>query len=104
MAQFLYLLCKATVNTNAGNLSPVSVGSVGSPPAPSGWYRHGRLYRSSYVQVARNIISFIDSRGRAPNYARTNLGRIPFQRLVYMYSKIIRFYGKYNRLPRYVTI
>nr|WP_269899817.1 pseudomurein-binding repeat-containing protein [Methanothermobacter thermautotrophicus] len=104
MAQFLYLLCKATVNINAGNLALISVKSVASPTASSGWYRHGRLYRSSYVRVAKNIISFMDSRGRAPNYAITGLGRIPFQRLVYMYSKIIKFYGTNKRLPNYVTI
>ncbi|AAB85221.1 cell surface glycoprotein (s-layer protein) [Methanothermobacter thermautotrophicus str. Delta H] len=104
MAQFLYLLCKATVNINAGNLALISVKSVASPTASSGWYRHGRIYRSSYVKVAKNILSFIDSRGRAPNYAITGLGRIPFQRLVYMYSKIIKFYGTNKRLPNYVTI
>ena len=104
MAQFLYLLCRATVNINAGNVAPISVKSVASAPASGGWYRHGRLYRSSYVRVAKNILSFIDSRGRAPNYAITGLGRIPFQRLVYMYSKIIKFYGTNKRLPNYVTI
>ncbi|MBC7321374.1 hypothetical protein H5T89_12115, partial [bacterium] len=103
MAQFLYLLCKATVNINAGNLTPIPVKNVANPTAPSGSYRHGRLYKSEYVQVAKNIISFIDSRGRAPNYATTSLGRIPFQRLVYMYSKIIKFYGTNNRLPNYAT-
>ncbi|NLU04941.1 MAG: hypothetical protein GXW97_08460, partial [Methanothermobacter sp.] len=49
MAQFLYLLCRATVNINAGNVAPISVKSVASAPASGGWYRHGRLYRSSYV-------------------------------------------------------
>jgi hypothetical protein len=104
MAQFLYLLCRATVNVNAGNVAPISVRSVASPTAPGGWYRHGRFYRSSYVGVAKNILSFIDRYARAPNYAVTGLGRIPFQRLVYMYSKIIKFYGTNKRLPNYVTI
>jgi len=104
MAQFLYLLCRATVNVTAGNVAPISVRSVASPTAPGGWYRHGRLYRSSYVGVAKNILSFVDRYARAPNYAVTGLGRIPFQRLVYMYSKIIKFYGTNKRLPNYVTI
>ncbi|BAZ98763.1 hypothetical protein tca_00689 [Methanothermobacter sp. EMTCatA1] len=104
MAQFLYLLCRATVNINAGNVAPISVKSVASPTAPGGWYRHGRLYRSSYVGVAKNILSFIDRYARAPNYTITGLGRIPFQRLVYVYSEIIKFYGTNKRLPNYVTI
>ncbi|HPQ05335.1 MAG TPA: pseudomurein-binding repeat-containing protein, partial [Methanothermobacter sp.] len=104
MSQLLYLLTKATVNINVGNLSPIAPRAVGAPTSPSGSYRSGRLYKSAYVQVAANILSFIDSYGRAPNYASTSLGRIPFQRLVYMYTKIIAFYGTYHRLPNYVTI
>jgi len=104
MSQLLYLLTKATVNINVGNLSPIAPRAVGAPTSPSGSYRSGRLYKSAYVQVAANILSFIDLYGRAPNYAMTSLGRIPFARLVYMYSKIIAFYGTNNRLPNYVTI
>ncbi|MDI9624778.1 MAG: pseudomurein-binding repeat-containing protein, partial [Methanothermobacter sp.] len=104
MSQLLYLLCMATVNINKGDLGPITLKNVKSPLNPSGSYRHGRLYRSSYVQVANNILTFIKRYNRAPNYARTILGRIPFQRLVYMYSKIIAFYGTNNRLPRYVMI
>ncbi|MGE0064311.1 MAG: DUF3344 domain-containing protein [Methanobacteriales archaeon] len=104
MAQLLYLLTSATVNINAGNLAPINPRSVAPPPSPGGSYRHGRLYKSEYLRVAGNIMTFIGRYGRAPNYASTSLGRIPFQRLVYMYSKIIAFYGTNNRLPNYVRI
>ncbi|HOL69451.1 MAG TPA: pseudomurein-binding repeat-containing protein, partial [Methanothermobacter sp.] len=103
MSQLLYLLTKATVNINMGNLNPIAPRAVGAPTAPGGSYRHGRLYKPEYVQVAANILSFINRYGRAPNYASTSLGRIPFQRLVYMYTKIIAFYGTNHRLPNYVT-
>lgn len=104
MAQLLYLLTRATVNINLGNLKAINPRAVGAPTSPSGSYRHGRLYKSAYLQVAANILSFIDRYGRAPNYAMTSLGRIPFQRLVYMYTKIIAFYGTNHKLPNYVTI
>ncbi|HOQ19306.1 MAG TPA: NosD domain-containing protein, partial [Methanothermobacter thermautotrophicus] len=104
MAQLLYLLCRATVNINAGNLSGIIPRAVGYPTSPGGSYRSGNIHKSEYVRVARNIINFINRTGKAPNYAWTGRGRIPFQRLTYMYTKIIRFYGKYNTLPKYVYI
>ncbi|HHV75545.1 MAG TPA: transglutaminase, partial [Thermoanaerobacterium sp.] len=104
MAQLLYLLAKATVNINAGNLNPIMPKIVAAPISSSGSYRHGRLYKSSYVQVANNILNYMNSYGRAPNYATTTLGKIPFTRLVYIYSKIITYYGTYKRLPMHVTI
>jgi len=104
MAQLLYLLCRATVNINAGNLTGIMPRAVGYPTSPGGSYRSGNIYKSEYVSVARNIIDFIKRTGRAPNYVWTSRGRIPFQRLTYMYTKIIRFYGKYHGLPKYVYI
>ena len=104
MAQLLYLLCKATVNIDAGNLAAIMPRFVGAAPRPNGSYGHGNIYRSEYVRVAKNIIGFIEGKGRAPNYAWTSLGRIPFPQIVYMYGKIIVFYGSHGRLPRYVYI
>ncbi len=103
MAQLLYLLAKATVNINAGNLNPIMPKIVAAPTSSSGSYRRGRLYKTEYLKVANNILNYMNSYGRAPNYATTSLGRIPFTRLVYIYTKIITYYGTYKRLPSYVT-
>jgi len=104
MGEFLYLLCRATINLNRGDLLPVAPRKVGSATAPSGRYMHGKIYRSEYVRVAGYIVDFINRYARAPNYAVTGLGRIPFSRLTYMYSKIIGFYHTNRRLPAYVLI
>ncbi|MCE5214602.1 MAG: hypothetical protein LLF83_07785, partial [Methanobacterium sp.] len=106
MPQFLQLLVTATVNISQGNLNPINTMAVANPTHPSGTYTHGNLVKTSYVVVARNIKNFIDTNGRAPNYAQTTLGKIPYSKLVYMYSKVINFYGNIipNRLPNYVYI
>ncbi|MCE5214750.1 MAG: pseudomurein-binding protein, partial [Methanobacterium sp.] len=106
MPQFLYLLVTATGNVNVGNLNPITVIAVNPAPSPSGSYTHGNLLKASYVTVAGNIRNFILANGRAPNYAQTSLGKIPFAKLVYMYSKVMNFYGNIipNRLPNYVYI
>lgn len=104
MSQLLYLLVTATINIS-NNISTSGTIKVVNPPTnPGGTYTSGILYKSSYITVAANIKNFIDTNGRAPNYAATSLGNIPFTKLVYMYSKIIDFYGINNRLPNYVTI
>lgn len=106
MPQFLYLLVTATRNINLGNLNPINITPVNPAAAPSGTYTPGSLVKSSYLSVALNIQNFIIANGRAPNYAQTSLGKIPFSKLVYMYSKVINFYGTSipKKLPNYVTI
>jgi hypothetical protein len=106
MPQFLYLLVTATQNVNVGNLNPITIIPVNPAPAPGGSYTHGNLLKASYLTVAGNIKNFIIANGRAPNWAQTSLGKIPFSKLVYMYSKVMNFYGNIipNRLPNYVSI
>ncbi len=104
MPQFLYLLVTTTGNINVENLKPINIIEVNPAPASSGTFNHDKLFKSKYVRAAQNIKNFIIAKGRAPNFAITSLGNIPFSKLVYMYSKIVNFYGINNRLPNYVRI
>ena len=104
MPQFLQLLVTGTLNIKNGNLNPLNAVTVNPAPSPSGIFGAGNLFKSEYLNVARNIKNFINNNGRAPNFATTSLGNIRFSKLVYMYSKIVNFYGLNNRLPNYVSI
>ncbi|BAW31624.1 MAG TPA: pseudomurein-binding repeat-containing protein [Methanothermobacter sp.] len=104
MGQLLYLFCKVTVNINSGSTSNIAAVNANSATSSSGSYKPGKVYKSVYLNVATKILRFIENYGRAPNYASTSLGRIPFKQLVYMYSKILDFYRANARLPGYVTI
>ncbi|MGB9838444.1 NosD domain-containing protein [Methanothermobacter sp.] len=104
MAQFLYMITGATVNINRNILSPILPMDAGNPPWPAGVYRHGIVKRSSYVKTANSIMKFMKIRGRAPNYAITARGRIPFQKLVYIYSSILKYYGSEKRLPSSIHV
>lgn len=104
MPQFLQLLVKGTINLSKGITTPIPVQQVNPAPNPSGTYTTGSIYKTEYLNIAQNIKNFINTNGRAPNYQQTTLGKIPFSKLVYMYSKIINFYGAGKRLPNYVTI
>ncbi len=104
MPQFLQLLVTGTLNINNGNLNPLLVTMVNPAPQPGGSYTSGNIPKSPYLTIATNIRNFIHTHGRAPNFAYTSLGHVSFSKLVYMYSKIINFYGLHNRLPNYVNI
>ncbi|MBC7100122.1 MAG: succinylglutamate desuccinylase/aspartoacylase family protein [Methanobacteriales archaeon] len=104
MGQVLYLSCKATLNINSGSTSMISVGNLKSATASYENYKRGIIYKSEYLKVARNIRGFIEVYNRAPNYASTSRGKIPFHKLVYMYTRILCFYSVNGRLPGYVTV
>jgi len=103
MSDFLYLLAKIIVNTNSGNNGDITSKDVKDPTSPSGSATNGQLSKSNYLNLAKRIVSFIETNNRAPNYGSSTLGNIQFQTLVYGFSKIIDFYKNNNRLPNYVT-
>ena len=104
MPQFLELLVTSTINLNKGKLNPLNITKVNPAPYSMGSFTIGKIYQPDYVIIAMHIQNFINTKGRAPNYAITSLGNVPFTKLVYSYSKIINFYGKNHRLPHYVNI
>ncbi len=103
MAQLLDLLVRATIQINAGNLKPLSTRTVGYTGS-TGTTRSIRLSKSLYISTAITIRNSINRYGTAPKYATTRHGKIPFTRLVYLYSKVLGFYGSYRKLPSYVSI
>lgn len=104
MPKFMYLLTKGIININSSNHSLIKMKEVSAPNAPSGTNKSGSIKKSSYLILANNVITHINKYGRAPNYQTTALGKISYTKLVYMYSKIFKFYKTYNRLPNYVTM
>lgn len=104
MSQFLYLLVTATVNVNSKNLNPITVKTVNKAPSPSGTIRSGTIVKSRYITYAKNIRNYINSKGRAPNYATTSLGKMQIKYMVYMYSKIVNHYVSYKKLPNNVYV
>ncbi|HEY0196565.1 MAG TPA: BPL-N domain-containing protein [Methanobacterium sp.] len=104
MSQFTYLLSRGIVNINSGFTSSITIKSVNVAPKPSGSYKSGNIKKSAYISLAKNMVNFINKNGRVPNYQSTSLGKIPFTKLVYMYSKIINFYKTNKRLPNYVSM
>lgn len=104
MPQFLKLVMNDLLLANAGSKSSITVGTVYNPANPSESFVSGNINKSEYVNVANTISTYINNYNTVPNFARTSLGTIRYESLIYIYSKIMVYYATYNRLPNYVSV
>ncbi|MCE5214869.1 MAG: succinylglutamate desuccinylase/aspartoacylase family protein [Methanobacterium sp.] len=104
MSQFIYLLASGVVNINNGSNSVITLKTVDTATSPSGSIKAGSIYKSEFVSIAQNILSYISANGKAPNYMGTSLGNMSFEQSVFMLSKIMNYYKTNSRLPNYVSM
>ncbi|MBM4240144.1 MAG: hypothetical protein FJ150_00430 [Euryarchaeota archaeon] len=100
-AQFLKILIMCVLQLDKGITTPIELEDVDAAPDPYGDSINGNIYKAEYIEIAKNLVEFINLNGRAPNYGNSSLGKISFDYLVYNFSKIIDFYISNNRLPNY---
>ena len=104
MSQFLYLLSAGLVQINTGSNGDIAFGDFKAPTASSGNQLSNSLNRNSYMDLAGRIKDFMENNLQAPNFGNTNNGRIKFESMVYMFSKIMSFHSNQGRLPTFVTL
>ncbi len=104
MPQFLQLVTQDLINTNSGSKASIALESANTSTNPSDNYKSGNILKSEYLSTANKVLAFINSYGRAPNFATTSLGSISYESLIYDYSKIMNFYLTNNKLPNYVSV
>ena len=104
--EFLYLMSEAITNLGNSKTSDVSIiYGVSAPGSPSGDEIHSKdLSKANYINVAKNIVSYINNHKQAPNYASSAVGKIIYSELVESSARILAFYKSNNRLPSYATI
>lgn len=101
-AQFLYLMSKYIANFGSGgNIEAIS---VSSPTNPSGDVVYGSIYKTEYSSLAKDIISYINTYEKAPEYMNSSLGKIEFDNLVYSFSKVINYMGSNSAAPAFVYV
>ncbi|MEN6593259.1 MAG: transglutaminase domain-containing protein [Methanobacterium sp.] len=103
MSQYLQLVNQETLNLY-GSSGSLTLKSISGPANPTESVKSGNILKSEYLKLARNILNFMNSNGRAPNYAYSSLGTIRYESLVYMFSRVVAFYGDNSRLPNYVSV
>jgi len=106
MSQFLELSTTAVLNINSGSTEKIVIGTYSNPSAPSENITSRNINKTEYLDIAKRVKSYMDSNGKAPNYAtQTSTGStIRFESLVYMYSKILNSYNTNNVLPDTIIV
>lgn len=101
MSQFLELSTTAVLNINSNSNEQITLGNYSNPSAPSENVTSRNINKTEYLDIAKRVKSYMDSNGRASNYAtQTSTGStIRFESLVYMYSKILNSYNTNKVLP-----
>lgn len=104
MPQFLKLLNTSLMQINGNKLTSIAFKNAGAPSSPSEDLKSGNIDKSGYVDLANRIHNYMDSTGNAPNFASSTLGKIQYETLIYLESRIVYFYAVNNILPNYAVV
>lgn len=104
MPQFLQLLTDDIYQLNIKKSTPVILRNVSSPSNPVENMSSGKLSEIQYLNLVKATRSYIYTTGKAPNNENSSLGKIKFQNLVYIFSKVVNFQNTNNRLPNYLSV
>jgi len=104
MPQYLELSTAAVLNINAGSQATIPIQSYNPAPSPSETIISRDFSKTEYLDLANRVKIYMDTNGRAPNYASTSTGNIGYQSLVYMYSGILNSYQTNGVLPDYIRV
>ena len=104
MPQFLQLLTAGLTQVNKGSTGSITLKSVGTSLKPTQNLKSGTIKKSEYLAMAGRISSFINSNGKIPNFTSSSLGKIQYESLVYMYSRIMNYQSVNKDLPNYATM
>ena len=98
--QFTYLICKIIANYKP----PLEIRSVRTAPKPSGTPINQNIYKSKYIELAHNLVKFVDKYGELPNHLNFEGKQITKQMYQYMFAKVLDYYYWNKTLPRYVYV
>lgn len=100
MPQFLYL----TTAYFGDDGFEGEIRTVNPPSTPLDHWVSGQILESEYRSMAENIMNYVELNGRAPNYANSSLGKIPYQMLIYIYARIYAFMGSFHMPPAHINV
>ena len=80
------------------------INSIKKAPEPRGDKIKLRIPRKDYVELAKQLISFVEKNGRMKNYLTYNNKRIRARLYVYMFAKILDYRNNHDDFPKYVDI
>ena len=103
--QILYLMSQATLMVHGDipkdNISAIR---VTAPTNSTGDEIYDNFDTSQYINLATAVSTYCLNNNQAPNFLSTHIGDISYKELVYMFSRVLTYYGISERLPAEVYI
>ncbi len=103
MPQFLELSTTAVLNIDNNLNVTMAIRNYKDASFPTESIKSGFISHNEYITIAKSVKYYMDSNGRAPNYAVSSQGNIRYQSLIYMCSQILNSYNKNKVLPDYIA-
>ena len=74
-------------------------------PNPHGTAISRQIPKSAYINLAKNLILYVEKLGRLPNFLTYGGYQIKTEIYVYMFARIVAYYYEHNKtLPNYVNV
>ena len=101
--EYLYLMSKSVENNSKSKIDIKSnlVKPYNNTKCKS---VKGTITKAEYVKIAGKTRKFIEKNQRAPNWASSSKGNIPYNQLILLYGKCLDTYNKTNKLPNSVNL
>ena len=77
---------------------------VGTAPSPSGTYISRTVDKKDYIQLAKNLISYIEQNKRLPNFLSWNGYQIKAEVYEDAFARVVSYYYTNNAMPAYVNM
>lgn len=71
---------------------------------PTGTNISRQIVKADYIDIAKRLIKYVETKRALPNYITYKSFKIRTRVYVYMFAKIVVYYGEHNQLPNYVSI
>ncbi|AMK14972.1 transglutaminase domain-containing protein [Methanobrevibacter olleyae] len=101
--EYLYLISKAIEN-NSNSEIEIKKNLIKPYNNSNSKSVKGNLNKTEYVKIASKTREFIEKNKRAPNWASSSKGNIPYNQLILTFSKCLDNYNKTNKLPNSIKL
>ena len=92
---FTYILASTVVNINDKFVKKTYTNA----PSPQGTSINKSIPKTEYIRLAREVVAFMNTHKRTPNYLSYQSYKIKPQLFSYCFAKIIKFYIENKRYP-----
>lgn len=100
--QFLYLM--ALYTSQFGSQTQFTVIDVANPTNPSGDAVRQKLLKNDFVTTANELVKYMETNKKAPDYMDSAIGKMKYDTLVYSYAKVVNFLNSNSALPAFVYV